>query len=411
MRRITRRLAIGCGCALATATFTGIAVAGNGNGKESAPGQVKKADAVQVQPAVVTVVDVPVPQVQVSAQVQGVQAGSSGRSSAASAAESTSARASAPRRATRQQSAETEASTGSHTTDSRATASGVKPAGTTTHWTHCAAGGSPGAATCGAVAPTPNLEADVSKQYGNGTTAAQIVVSRGGSGAILTGPGNSQPHKVQACGKPGNKSGGVDVHAVKSYAPAECATSTPQPTTGTTSVCGLTSSVTTSAQVVGRLHGTSRHVMTNLRSAHFTKHDDAVFAIDTTAVPTGKTCGTVVPVAPTTPASGTQSMGTSSTSVVQLTGPAATALPATESSGSATGSSAQSAGGVLGANGTVAAPTSKPAGGVRANATNVAGSTLPFTGLPLWEAVLAALALIGGGLAVRRASRPAHGGG
>jgi len=70
---------------------------------------------------------------------------------------------------------------------------------------------------------TPQPNADASKRYANGKTAAQIAVSHGGSGYLLTGPGNSQPHKVTACGKPGNKSGGVDVHAVKSYLSADCA--------------------------------------------------------------------------------------------------------------------------------------------------------------------------------------------
>src|SRR5207237_1103069 len=69
-------------------------------------------------------------------------------------------------------------------------------------------------------------KADTSKRYGNGKTAAQIAAGRGAAGAgnvYLTGPGNSQPHKVTACGKPSNKSGGVDVHAVKSYDSRACA--------------------------------------------------------------------------------------------------------------------------------------------------------------------------------------------
>src|SRR5438067_7171580 len=37
-----------------------------------------------------------------------------------------------------------------------------------------------------------------------------------------SGPGNSQPHKATACGKPSNKSGGVDVHAIKSYDASAC---------------------------------------------------------------------------------------------------------------------------------------------------------------------------------------------
>ena len=102
---------------------------------------------------------------------------------------------------------------------------GVKPGSTTTKWTHCKTGGAGGgAATCTAQAGTPNVGADVSKRYGNGTTAAQIAVARGEpDGTLITGPGNSQPHMVSACGKPSNKSGGVDVHAIKSYSSSACA--------------------------------------------------------------------------------------------------------------------------------------------------------------------------------------------
>src|SRR6266550_1375204 len=97
---------------------------------------------------------------------------------------------------------------------------GVKPSNSTSHWSKCSTGGTASSATC-----TGNgSKADSSKQYGNGKTAAQIANSRGApAGTVLTGPGNSQPHKVTVCGKPNNKSGGVDVHAVKSYDAAKCA--------------------------------------------------------------------------------------------------------------------------------------------------------------------------------------------
>jgi len=106
---------------------------------------------------------------------------------------------------------------------------GVKPGPTTAKWTHCTTGGAGGGiAACAAQPGTPSTSADVSKRYGNGKTAAQIAVSRGApDGTLLTGPGNSQPHKVTACGKPSNKSGGVDVHAVKAYVTAGCAQATP----------------------------------------------------------------------------------------------------------------------------------------------------------------------------------------
>ena len=73
-------------------------------------------------------------------------------------------------------------------------AEGVKPTNETEHDTHAAA------------------SSDKTKKYGNGKTAGQIAIQNGAApGAILHGPGNSQPHKVAPC------SGGheVDVHALK----------------------------------------------------------------------------------------------------------------------------------------------------------------------------------------------------
>ena len=61
----------------------------------------------------------------------------------------------------------------------------------------------------------------------------------------------------------------------------------------------------------------------------------------------------------------------------------------------------KSAGGVLGVHMTLKSP--KPArGGVLGTVTNVAGSTLPFTGFPIWLAVVLAIALILAGLMLRR---------
>src|SRR5205085_10292977 len=95
---------------------------------------------------------------------------------------------------------------------------GVKPSSTTGKWTHCSTGGTAGAATCSGNGPNK----DGSKQYGNGKTAAQIAVGRGApAGTVLTGPGNSQPHKVVACGH----THAVDVHAIKSYSRTGCSAS------------------------------------------------------------------------------------------------------------------------------------------------------------------------------------------
>jgi hypothetical protein len=172
MRRFhgfTASLALALGLAALTGTAT--AASGNGNGNApaaapaaaapgnsgAAPGQVK-----QAQPAA-----------QPAAQPQpAAKTSSPGQQKQAAKAASSSSQA------------------------------GVKPSSTTAHWTKTKVGATP----------------DVSKRYGNGKTAAQIAASRGApADTKLTGPGNSQPHKVTACGKPANKSGGVDVHAVKSY--------------------------------------------------------------------------------------------------------------------------------------------------------------------------------------------------
>src|SRR5436190_11467039 len=97
---------------------------------------------------------------------------------------------------------------------------GVKPNSTTLHWT-CAAATS-----------------NQTKLYGNALTAGAIAVSRGGAGAMLFGPGNSQPHKVLACVN--GKTHLVDVHAVKSYSNSSC-----QP--GAAGVVGSTSPTTSTS--------------------------------------------------------------------------------------------------------------------------------------------------------------------
>jgi hypothetical protein len=110
-----------------------------------------------------------------------------------------------------------------------ASTSGMKPTNNTSKNTRCSTGGGGGSGvTC---APSSSNTAavavgtkDASKRYGNGHTAAQIATQNGApSGTTLYGPGNSQPHKVQACP---NSKHWVDVHAVKHYSSASCATST-----------------------------------------------------------------------------------------------------------------------------------------------------------------------------------------
>ena len=205
-------------------------------------------------------------------------------------------------------------------------APGVKPSNTTKHWTTCTTGGGTGSsATCtSATSSNP----DASKRYGNGKTAAQIANSRGApAGTILTGPGNSQPHKVATCGKKANKSGGVDVHAVKSYS-AGCKQQSLAPAQSSAAVQQSSAPAQSSAPVQQ---------------------------------------------------SGVQAAATA---------PAANTAPTQN---------------VLGVTKTLNA---KPAHGVLGKVSKV--GTLPFTGFPLWATALAALALLAGGMLLRRQGVAQH---
>ena len=211
----------------------------------------------------------------------------------------------------------------SDTTSSSTAAQGVKPDSSTAHGNHntsCTTGGGTGSsATCtstGSNAATAQTAAnsDASKRYGNDTTAAQVANGHGApAGTRLTGPGNSQPHKVTDC----KHKHAVDVHAVKSYSAAACST------TGHTS-----SSRTTNVTARGNVS-------------------------DVTA--------------------------TSST---------------------ASGQAGQQ-GGVLGATASAGHGNAAPQGGVLGAIAAVGGGVLPFTGLPLWIFVVAALAVIALGLGLR----------
>ena len=419
MRRlISGRLAIAVGCALATATFTGVALAGGGN-SDNAPGQQKKTEAAQtqVQPA-----QQQQQQATVSPSGDHTSRGQEKKDDAAA-----SSQTQAQAQSGNQSPGQSKKAGAAASSDTQA---GVKPSSTTTKWTHCRTGGAgTGTATCTAQAGTPATKADVSKRYGNGKTAAQIAVSRGApDGTLITGPGNSQPHKVTVCGKPNNKSGGVDVHAVKSYDASACQPKTTQPTppaeqTQVTQVCGQKTTVTSSTQVVGVLHGKHEHLMTNSKSAHFTKHDDKKVVetkTETKVEATGETCGTSQPTTPVTPTPVTPAPVTPAPVTPAPVTPApVTPAPVTpapvrrlrsrpaaaNAQGSPNTSPSQNASGVLGANATIVKP--KPAGGVLGSVANVAGGTLPFTGFPVWVALLLALALIAAGLMVwRRGSSP-----
>ena len=320
MRRPHARLAATCAFAVAAAVFTGAAFADPGNGNSAnAPGQVKQEQAAQPQAA------------QPTAQ----------------------APTQAPGQAKKAQTSSPQA--------------GMKPSSTTKHWQKTTVGASP----------------DVSKRYGNGKTAAQIAHSRGAPDSQpLTGPGNSQPHKTYDCAHKNNHSGGVDVHAIKSYSATSCTTQAPvqqtAPVAPSAAPCGY--SVVAQTTLAGKAQGHGKGLVHN-------KHMTASTAYSLHA--NGQSCGSV-----TAPSSQPSQPSQSFQSAVG-------ALPATQSAPIAAAAPASS-GGVLGAQTTLAAPKHASHGGVLGTVTHVAGASLPFTGFPVWIAILIALALIAGGLLVRR---------
>jgi hypothetical protein len=128
--------------------------------------------------------------------------------------------------------ASSQANGGGSADQNTATSIGLKPTNATAKDTHALA--------------TSNL----TKRYGNGTTAGQIAVQAGYTG-MLHGPGNSQPHKAALCGPE------VDVHALD--APGQqkkcLASPTTQPTQ--TNATGPVVSVTAAAPGLGAAVGAS----------------------------------------------------------------------------------------------------------------------------------------------------------
>lgn len=367
MRRPIGRLAAACALAAATAVFCGSALAGGGNGNGNNGNGNGNGGAQQ------------------SSQSQQQQQHGNPHAAAASSNGSGTGSGSA-----------------SHGVNSGS--SGVKPSSSTTHWTHCVTGTSSSGVTCTSSdnGHTPQSGADVSKRYGNGKTAAQIAESRGGNGVQLTGPGNSQPHKVCVCGKPCNKSGGVDVHAVKSYSgtcgavhPTAPPVSTPIPsisfcmngTLTTQPENVVVASYLTGANIVPPFTYNGQTYSYNWPSgeATFNNHCVAPAAAAQLAPAATVTTTTTVPVTTTAAVAATTTVA------------AATPTTATVAAAAKTGPAKS---GVLGAVTSLKKPSAHH--GVLGAVTHIASSTLPFTGFPVWLAVLIALALILAGVTLRR---------
>jgi hypothetical protein len=277
---------------------------------------------------------------------------------------------------------------------------GVKPSNNTSKNTSCKTGGAMPSPTC-TRDPQGNNPPDSSKRYGNGKTAAQIATSRGApAGTEIRGPGNSQPHKV--CGKNGHF---VDVHAVKSYTGLNCA-ETPsavaaQPTPTVTVSCPETTTLLTTGVAHETGSGKIVVIHPSLKSAHLRKHGDKLVTVEVTLA-SGATCSATVPAATSTVATQTTTQQIAA-AVQQATGGTVVST--------AVAPQAAPASGVLGAehtaSGTGGTGSTGGVAGAFAEIGGVAAGSLPFTGFPLWAAVVIGLAAVALGWMLWRRSRPA----
>jgi hypothetical protein len=262
---------------------------------------------------------------------------------------------------------------------------GVKPSNTTHN--------NPKSTTVGA-------QPDVSKRYGNGKTAAQIAKSRGAPDSTeLRGPGNSQPHKVCKNGH------WVDVHAVKSYSDNTCAGSAPMATQAQSVTVSCPATTTLLTTGVAHRTGSGKKIVVihpNANSAHVRKHGDKLVTVEVTLA-SGATCSALVPATTSTVATQATTQQIAA-AVRQATGSAVISTAVVPQGGAASG-------GVLGAEHTASGAGGAGAtGGVAgafATLGGVAAGSLPFTGFPLWAAVVIGLAAIAIGWMLWRRSRHA----
>jgi hypothetical protein len=227
---------------------------------------------------------------------------------------------------------------------------------------------------------TKGVAGDGSKQYGNGESALHVAKEHAPQVGLadLSGPGNSKLHKVTICHATGSTSNPyvvitVDVHALKAHTQHQDGRDViPAPSGG----CPAASSGggTTTTGTTGTTTGTT-----------------------TTGTTTTGTTTTGTTTTGTT-TTGTTTTGTTTTTGSTTTGGVAgvsTPPPGGHSAGSPQPS-------VQGG------PQGGPAGvlGVTTRLGTAARSgTLPFTGVPLWLAALAAAGLLAAGVGLRRTAQ------
>jgi hypothetical protein len=229
---------------------------------------------------------------------------------------------------------------------------------------------------------TKGVAGDGSKQYGNGESALHVAKEHAPQVGLadLSGPGNSKLHKVTICHATGSTSNPyvvitVDVHALKAHTqhqdgrdviPAPSGGCPAASSGGGTTTTGTTGTTTTGTTTTGTT---------------------------TTGTTTTTTTGTTA-----TTTTGTTTTGTTTTTGSTTTGGVAgvsTPPPGGHSAGSPQPS-------VQGG------PQGGPAGvlGVTTRLGTAARSgTLPFTGVPLWLAALAAAGLLAAGVGLRRTAQ------
>jgi hypothetical protein len=248
-------------------------------------------------------------------------------------------------------------------------------------------------------------------------------------------------HKVTLCHRTGSGSFvaiTVDKHALKEGHTAAKGDIIPMPaggcgavlgaqaTLGTTCVAGESNDDDDESKDQGGQQGEFQGEHQDGQGSHDSKDNDDDEATECTTAATG-TAGTsvqvVTPSTQVTTATSTQAAqqaaaaqtaqqqtpattaATTVTTVTTVT-PAPASVTATNAQAVTQGTpnaaaAPQGQGGVLGATATLNTPK-RSNGGVLGAAGNIAGASLPFTGFPVWAALLVALALVAVGLVLRR---------